>query len=82
MVTYNPTLRIFSSALLDFDFGSGGAVLVSSRIQTLRVELYVTPLDRLRLALEVCLWACILGMVGAEARGLARAWRLYRSPIK
>eukprot|EP00887_Chlorella_sp_A99_P002467 scaffold10.g2467.t1 len=82
VVTYNSQLRVFGSSLLSFEFDTGGNVQVSSRIQTLRVELYVTPTDRARLVLELLLSACILYLVGAEARGLARAWALYRNPLK
>lgn len=43
---------------------------MSYKIETLRVELYVTATDRLRLAMEALLCLCILYMFVGEMRGL------------
>ena len=43
---------------------------VSHRIETARVELYLTPTDKLRLAMELLLMLCIAYMAYGEARGL------------
>lgn len=45
---------------------------VTSKIQTLRVELYATCLDAFRLALEVALTLYVLFWAWGEARGLYR----------
>lgn len=118
LVSYNPELRLFSSALITFHFSPGGSVQVpwgvgmawrtmylppctislhswgiahrtslpsrlipaplphpqqvAHKIQTLRVELYATPLDMFRLVLEVVLTLCVCAMALSELRGLAR----------
>lgn len=45
---------------------------MSQRIQTIRVELYATRLDALRLVLEVALTLCILAMALGELRSIVR----------
>lgn len=45
---------------------------VTQKIQTLRVELYATRLDALRLVLEVALTLCVAVMAGSELRGMYR----------
>ena len=48
---------------------------VSSRIQTLRVELYATRLDAFRLVLELALSLCVAVMALGELRTMARVRR-------
>ncbi len=47
-----------------------GTLQVSYKIETLRVELYATRTDQLRLAMEVILLICIAYMVYVEGKGL------------
>ncbi|KAA6428169.1 MAG: hypothetical protein FRX49_01765, partial [Trebouxia sp. A1-2] len=69
-VTYNPELQIFSSSVISFDFTDGGSILqcqgvggmqVTYSIHTVRVELYESSGDYVRLVLEILLtiWVCI-----------------------
>ncbi|GMH41042.1 hypothetical protein BSKO_08952 [Bryopsis sp. KO-2023] len=55
MVTYNAELMIFGFVRVSFTFTDGGSIKVTHKLHTLKVELYETPQDFARLALEI-LW--------------------------
>lgn len=60
MVTYNAELRMFSSVFVRFRFTDGGAIAVTYKLHTIRVELYSDSRDFMRLFLEILLAICVL----------------------
>mmetsp|Transcript_38784 Transcript_38784/g.53872 ORF Transcript_38784/g.53872 Transcript_38784/m.53872 type:complete len:1579 (-) Transcript_38784:245-4981(-) len=55
MVTYNAELRTFANIKIRFDFTVAGKIEISHSIQAVRVELYETSEDYIRLAMEIVL---------------------------
>ena len=60
LVTYNAELRMFSSVFVRFRFTDGGAIAVTYKLHTFRVELYSELRDYVRLCLELLFAACVL----------------------
>eukprot|EP00892_Ulva_mutabilis_P009580 jgi/Ulvmu1/6995/UM033_0053.1 len=59
MVTYNAELRMFSSVFVRFRFTDGGAIAVTYKLHTIRVELYSDSRDFMRLFLEILFAICV-----------------------
>ncbi|GBF96992.1 polycystin cation channel family [Raphidocelis subcapitata] len=76
-VTYNPDLKIFAAAAVDFDFGAGGAITARSRVSSLRMEPYAkgSKADAARLAAEIALTAAAGLMAAGQLWAVARAAR-------
>ena len=60
LVTYNAELRMFSSVFIRFRFTDGGAIAVTYKLHTIRVELYTEARDYVRLFLEIIFGLCVL----------------------
>jgi Polycystin cation channel len=60
LVTYNAELRMFSSVFVRFRFTDGGAIAVTYKLHTIRVELYAEPRDYVRLVLEIVFALCVV----------------------
>ena len=60
LVTYNAELRMFSSVFVRFRFTDGGAIAVTYKLHTIRVELYSGRKDYVRLCLELIFALCVL----------------------
>mmetsp|Transcript_39231 Transcript_39231/g.47511 ORF Transcript_39231/g.47511 Transcript_39231/m.47511 type:complete len:1596 (-) Transcript_39231:688-5475(-) len=58
MVTYNAELRTFANIKITFEFLTAGKIEISHSIQAIRVELYETTNDLIRMAMEIIL-ACL-----------------------
>lgn len=60
LVTYNAELRMFSVTFIRFRFTDGGAIAVTHKLHTIRVELYQDTADYVRLTLEIALGVCVI----------------------
>jgi Polycystin cation channel len=73
LVTYNAELRMFSSVFVRFRFTDGGAIAVSYKLHTIRVELYSAHKDYVRLFLELVFAACVLATAAYQIKVRRRA---------
>ncbi|KAL3132313.1 hypothetical protein ABBQ32_008891 [Trebouxia sp. C0010 RCD-2024] len=80
-VTYNPELQIFSSSIISFDFTDGGSILVTYSIHTVRVELYESPGDYIRLVLEIILTIWVAIQILSEFWAIIQAKRQQGSAL-
>lgn len=81
LVTYNAELRMFSSVFVRFRFTEGGAIAVTYRLHTIRVELYSEPRDFARLCLEIIFAVCVFTTAVYQLRGIHQAWVETRRPL-
>ena len=82
LVTYNAELRMFSSVFVRFRFTDGGAIAVSYKLHTIRVELYSAYKDYVRLCLELVFAASVLATAAYQVKvreGLRGRQRLARA---
>ena len=68
LVTYNAELRMFSSVFVRFRFTDGGAIDVTYKLHTIRVELYRSTKDYVRLVLELVFAACVLATAAYQVK--------------
>jgi hypothetical protein len=81
MVTYNAELRMFSSVFVRFRFTEGGAIAVTYKLHTIRIELYSELRDYFRLFLEIVFALCVLTTAIHQVRGIHQAWVETRRPL-
>lgn len=81
LVTYNAELRMFSSVFVRFRFTEGGAIAVTYKLHTIRVELYSEPRDYVRLCLEIVFALCVLTTAVYQLKGIHQAWVETRRPL-
>lgn len=74
LITYNAELRMFSSVLVRFRFTEGGAIAVTYKLHTIRVELYSELRDYVRLCLEIVFALCVLSTAVYQVKGIYDAW--------
>jgi hypothetical protein len=63
LIAYNAPLRTFAFFKLTFDFSLGGSIDITQELDTIRVELYNSSQDNVRLFMEIVLNVMVYGML-------------------
>eukprot|EP00238_Polyblepharides_amylifera_P010194 CAMPEP_0196599430 /NCGR_PEP_ID=MMETSP1081-20130531/94852_1 /TAXON_ID=36882 /ORGANISM="Pyramimonas amylifera, Strain CCMP720" /LENGTH=1166 /DNA_ID=CAMNT_0041925201 /DNA_START=11 /DNA_END=3511 /DNA_ORIENTATION=+ len=77
LVTYNVELRTFANIKILFDFTVAGKIEISNSIEAVRVELYETTQDFIRLGMEVALAIGALVAFSLEMKELVESHQKY-----